>query len=146
VEHSHQVERRRLALGKLGLAGGLLAAIALVGAPPEPRAAPDPTRSLSATGRTIVAEVRNGTNRPGLARQVTKLLRQRGVDVIYFGTAPAADSTAILVRRGDPANGREVARLLGVGPVKVVPDTLLRVDLTVLLGADYRLPKDQGPL
>jgi hypothetical protein len=93
-----------------------------------------------------VAEVRNGTSRPGLARQVTKLLRQRGVDVIYFGTAPPADSTAILVRRGDPASGREVARLLGTGSVKVAPDTLLRVDLTVLLGADYRLPKDHEPL
>ena len=146
MEQSHQVGLRRLALGGLALAALGAAPISVLRAPDAPRAAPDRTGIISATRRTIVAEVRNGTARPGLARQVTKLLRQRGVDVIYFGTAPAAESTAILVRRGDPANGREVARLLGAGLVKVVPDPLLRVDLTVLLGADYRLPKDLGPL
>ena len=145
MEQSHQTGFRRVALGGLGVAVVLVAAIA-VARPPARPAARDRLGTIFPSGHTIVAEVRNGTTRPGLARQVTKLLRQRGVDVIYFGTAPAAESTAILVRRGDPANGREVARLLGAGLVKVVPDSLLRVDLTVLLGADYRLPKDQGPL
>jgi hypothetical protein len=146
VEQSHQTGLRRVALGGLGVAVVLVAAIAVARPPGHPAAARDRLGTIFPSGHTIVAEVRNGTSRPGLARQVTKLLRQRGVDVIYFGTAPAAESTAILVRRGDPANGREVARLLGAGLVKVVPDSLLRVDLTVLLGADYRLPKDQGPL
>jgi hypothetical protein len=94
-----------------------------------------------------VVEVRNGSGRPGLARQVTRLLRERGVDVIYFGTAAAAtDSTTVLVRRGDPARGHQVARALGRARVVVALDTLLRLDATVVLGADYRFPKDRFPL
>lgn len=144
MEHARQV-RLRVALGALGLAALGWATVSLARGGSLPPA--DAGRgTVFATGRTIVAEVRNGTGRPGLARQVTKLLRERGVDVIFFGTGPAADSTAIFVRRGDPATGREVARLLGAGRVKVAPDSSLRVDLTVLLGADYHFPRDQGPL
>ena len=76
---------------------------------------------------------------------MTRLLRERGVDVIYFGSAPATDSTRILVRRGEMGPAREVARLVG-GTVVWAPDSLLRVDLTVLLGADYRLPQGPAPL
>jgi hypothetical protein len=100
----------------------------------------------AAKGITVVVEVRNGTARVGLARQVTRLLRERGVDVIYFGSGPETDSTRILVRRGEVARGEDVARVLGTGSVRVVPDSLLRVDVTVLLGADYRLPRSSPPL
>lgn len=103
--------------------------------------------SISAVGRTIVVEVRNASGRPGLARQVTRLLREKGVDVIYFGTAAAAtDSTTVLVRRGDQSRGHQIARLLGRARVVMAADSLLRLDATVLLGGDYRLPKDRFPL
>jgi hypothetical protein len=36
------------------------------------------------------------------------------------------------------AQGRDVAEALGVGRVLVEPDTLRRVDVTVLLGTDWR--------
>jgi hypothetical protein len=109
--------------------------------------APNPRLALAAAkGVNVVVEVRNGTGRIGLARQVTRLLRERGVDVLYFGSGPATDSTRILVRRGDAARGEDVARVLGAGSVRVAPDSLLRVDVTILLGSDYRLPKVEAPL
>ena len=96
----------------------------------------------SAGAPGIIVEVRNGTSRVGLARQVARLLREQGVDVVYVGTSPARpDSTTVLVRRGALARGNEMARLLGGAQVRAAPDSLLRVDLTILLGADYRFPK-----
>jgi len=67
--------------------------------------------------------------------------------VIYFGTAAVpVDSTTVVVRRGDQARGHQIARLLGPVRVVMAADSLLRLDVTVLLGADYRLPKDRFPL
>jgi hypothetical protein len=89
-------------------------------------------------GRRIRVEVLNGTKRPGFARTATRALREQGLDVVFFGTGPASDTTRIFVRRGDPGQGRDVAEALGVGRVTVAPDTLRRVDVSVLLGRDWR--------
>jgi LytR cell envelope-related transcriptional attenuator len=87
----------------------------------------------------VVVEVLNGTRRQGAARVATRMLRRRGLDVVFFGNADApADSTRIVVRRGDPARGREVRGALGVGRIVVEPDTLRRVDVSVILGRDFR--------
>lgn len=103
--------------------------------------------AVALPGQRIVVEVLNGSGQTGLARRVTRLLRERGVDVIYFGTAVRlADSTRVLVRRGEPARGHEVARALGAGVVRVEPDTLLRVDVTVVLGRDFRMPRGSPPI
>jgi hypothetical protein len=88
--------------------------------------------------KRIRVEVLNGTQRPGLARTATRVLRERGIDVVFFASGPAADSTRVMVRRGDPGQGKDVAEALGGGRVSVVPDTLRRVDVTVLLGKDWR--------
>jgi len=93
---------------------------------------------IPSPGRRIRVEVLNGTTRPGLARTATRGLRQHGLDVVFFGTGPAAESTRIFVRRGDPGQGRDVAEALGVGRVLIQPDTLRRVDVSVLLGSDWR--------
>jgi len=55
------------------------------------------------------------------------------------------DSTQILVRRGDPANGRAVRSALGTGRVVVDPDTLRRVDVSVVLGQDFKPPLELHP-
>ncbi len=95
----------------------------------------------------MVVEVLNASGQSGLARQVTRLLRERGLDVIYFGNASVKeDSTLVLVRRGDASQGSQVARALGSGLVRARPDTVPRVDVTVLLGLDYRLPPGAPPL
>lgn len=109
--------------------GWLLGLMAGIGAPP------------------VVAEVRNASGRPGLARLVTRLLREKGVDVVYFGNASeVVDSTSVLVRRGPVDAGQAVGRLLGVRRVAPAADPRPRVDVTVLIGKDYRFPKERLPL
>jgi hypothetical protein len=96
----------------------------------------------------VVAEVLNGTTRRGLARLVTRLLRQGGIDVVYFGTAtaPASEDTEILVRRGDDtAVALRVVRALGAGKVRVAPAPERRVDLTIVVGKDYEPPPTSHP-
>ena len=89
--------------------------------------------------RSITVEVLNGTRRQGLARVATRVLRARGIDVVFFGNADsAADSTRVFVRRGDPVRGKDVVEALGAGRLRIGPDPVRRVDATVILGEDYR--------
>lgn len=97
-------------------------------------------------GDHIVVEVLNGSGRRGLARVATRALRSAGFDVVYFGTvADSVGITQVLARRGDSLAAVKVARALGSGQARVKPDTLLRVDVTVLLGDDYRAPPGLHP-
>ena len=110
--------------------------------PPAPRANAYPIPSPE--GRVTV-EVLNGTRRAGVARAATRMLRRRGLDVVFFGNADAAvDSTQVVVRRGESAAGREVRQAIGTGRLVVQPDTFRRVDVSVILGPDFR-PKVAGP-
>ncbi len=87
----------------------------------------------------IEAEVLNATPAVGLARAATRVLRDAGIDVVYFGsdTGAAVDSTQVLVRRGTPDAGRRVAAALGVGSVRQLPDAGRLVDVTVRVGRDF---------
>lgn len=105
---------------------------------PRPELVPGHAYPIPVPGTRIRVEVLNGTRRAGLARTATRALRAQGLDVVYFATGPGADSTRIYVRRGEPGKGRDVAEALGVGRITIQPDTLRRVDVTVLLGPDYR--------
>ena len=103
--------------------------------------APSPAAFQEPSGPRVLVEVLNASGVPGLAREGTRHLRQQGLDVVFFGNADqAVDSTEVLVRRGNGSAGARVARALGLGAVRRVEDTLRRVDVTVLLGRDYRPP------
>lgn len=107
--------------------------------------APRTARPVPGAERILV-EVLNGSGRRGLARAATRVLRQAGFDVVYFGTVSRSVSvTQALARRGDSAAAARVARALGATEVRVATDTLLRVDVTVLLGSDYRAPPGLRP-
>jgi hypothetical protein len=94
----------------------------------------------------IIVEVLNGSGRPGLARLGTRRLRRMGVDVVYFGNADSlVDSTRIVVRRGDPTVATRVRQALGTGRVGSRPDSLRRVDVSVILGPDYQPDEDGRP-
>ncbi len=94
----------------------------------------------------VVVEVLNGSGKRGLARTVTRVLRQAGFDVVYFGSAtdPVRETQA-LARRGDSALAARVAEAVGSHRVRIATDTLLRVDVTLLLGDDYRPPPGIRP-
>ena len=105
---------------------------------PRRERVPGHAYAIPSPGKRVTVEVLNGTQRPGLARTATRALREQGLDVVFFGGGPAADSTRVYVRRGDPGRGRDVAEALGVRRVSIAPDTLRRVDVTVVLGKDWR--------
>jgi hypothetical protein len=106
-----------------------------------PRSEPRPTRAFAVPlppGRVQV-EVLNGSRRQGAARAATRMLRRQGLDVVFLGNADSmADSTRVIVRRGDPNKARYVAQALGAGKVVVETDTFRRVDVSVILGDDFR--------
>jgi hypothetical protein len=87
----------------------------------------------------LVVEVINTTPAIGLARVASRRLRDAGIDVVYFGTegGQALDSTQILVRRGAAESVTPVRRALGVGAVRLAPDSTRLVDVTVRLGRDF---------
>lgn len=123
---------------------GLGAAVRLL-VPPPPPAPRVHAYPIPSPDRRITVEVLNGTRRAGVARAATRMLRRRGLDVVFYGNAEVAtDSTRVIVRRGDPGNGRQVRQALGAGRVVVEPDTLRRVDVSVVLGLDFR-PLVTGP-
>ncbi|MBI4501153.1 MAG: LytR C-terminal domain-containing protein [Gemmatimonadetes bacterium] len=95
----------------------------------------------------ITVEVLNETAVDGLAREVARRLRGRGIDVVYFGTATRRDrdSTVILVRRGDTAAATAVRRALGSGRIAVELDPDRLLDASVLVGRDLAAPLDRYP-
>jgi hypothetical protein len=110
--------------------------------PPAPRAHAYPIPSPE---QRITVEVLNGSRRAGVARAATRMLRRRGLDVVFYGNAESTvESTRVIVRRGDSVAAREVRQAIGAGRVVVEPDTLRRVDVSVILGSDFR-PKVAGP-
>jgi hypothetical protein len=123
-----------LTAGFVALAGGagLLLRPARGNEPPVQSLTPAPK------GRVQV-EVLNGTRTQGAARTATRILRGHGLDVVFLGNADSlADSTRIIVRRGNPDRARYVADALGAGKVVVETDTFRRVDVTVILGDDFK--------
>ena len=104
----------------------------------RPNEAPASVLPVPGENLGITVEVLNGTLVDGLARTVTGQLRRAGVDVVYFGSASVndLDSTLILVRRGDSTVATPIHRALAAGRIIVEPDSLLLLDVTVLLGRD----------
>jgi hypothetical protein len=87
----------------------------------------------------VQVEVLNGSRRQGAARTATRMLRSHGLDVVFLGNADSlVDSTRVIVRRGDSSRAGYIAEALGSGKVVVETDTFRRVDVTVILGEDFR--------
>lgn len=87
----------------------------------------------------VTVEVLNGTRRQGVARTATRVLRREGIDVVFLGNADSAEvATRVIARRGDREKARYVASVLGSGKVVVETDTFRRVDVSVILGEDFR--------
>lgn len=102
-------------------------------------AAAHPGRAVPGGEERVVVEVLNTTRALGLARAATHRLRDGGIDVVTFGsdTGEVLDSTQVLVRRGSREAGARVAKVLGVGTPRAMPDPGRLVDVTVRLGRDF---------
>lgn len=89
----------------------------------------------------VRVRVVNATPTSGLARRAMWRLRDLGYDVVDFGNErPYRDTTAILVHTGHTDWGTRASRALGGGDVIDRPDSLRYVDLTVVLGRDWKAP------
>jgi hypothetical protein len=87
----------------------------------------------------VRVEILNAARRSGLARRAMDELRAAGFDVVYYGNAGAqADTSLVLGRSADEGHARAVARRLGIARIEQRPDPSLLLDVTVILGADWR--------
>ena len=100
---------------------------------------------LGGTARDVTVpslkiEVLNGCGEPGLAQGAAERLQGLGHDVVSVGDAPAKGylRTVILDRRGRDRLSRELARRIGPCPVVLERVASAEVDLTLILGADWR--------
>ena len=135
-----QLGRRRVWL-PLTAATILLVAVSgfLLRADREPVATVDHAFAIPPVQGRLMVEVLNGTRRQGVARTATRMLRSHGVDVVFLGNADSAEIvTRVIVRRGDPERARTVAGVLRTGKIVVEADTFRRVDVSVILGEDFR--------
>ena len=80
--------------------------------------------------------------RRGSQRWPTRLLRDRGFDVVEMGTtSPLRDTTLVLDRSGHPQWAATIARVLGpAARSEARPDSSRYLDVTVLLGSAWRAP------
>ena len=87
----------------------------------------------------VEVEVLNGAGIPGLARDVTRRLRDAGFDVVHFGNAggPPHQVSEVLDRTGKLKAARAIAGNLDIERVRVAPDTGRYVDVSVILGKDW---------
>lgn len=93
-------------------------------------------------GVRIRVQVLNATRTRGLARRATRLLRDRGFDVVEMGTtSDARDSTLVLDRSGHPEWAELVADVMGAR-AESRPDSSRYLDVTVLIGASWRPPSE----
>jgi hypothetical protein len=89
----------------------------------------------------IRVQVLNTTKTRGLARRATRLLRDRGFDVVELGTtSPTLDTTLVLDRSGHPAWASSIAEILPPARAVARPDSSRYLDVTVLIGRSWRPP------
>ena len=89
----------------------------------------------------VRVEIINASRTRGQARSATRLLRDRGFDVVTFGNSDTTqDSTVVLDRTNHAEWASLVGKALGGARVQARPDTSRYVDVTVVLGAAWRPP------
>jgi hypothetical protein len=90
----------------------------------------------------VRVEVLNAGGVAGAAREATRILRDRGFDVVYFGNARgfAPDSSLVLDRAGKGSHAAAVGEALEIERVRSRPDTTRYLEVTVVIGRDWKAP------
>ena len=91
----------------------------------------------------VKVEVLNASGLSGVALDATRLLRDLGFDVVYYGNAGtySDDPSVVLDRVGDLAKAQAVGGALGIPLARTELDSTLLLDLTVRLGPDWQRPE-----
>jgi hypothetical protein len=91
----------------------------------------------------IRVQVLNTTKTKGLARRATRLLRDRGFDVVEIGTVgPTIDTTVVLDLSGHPTWADAAAKVMAPARTRVRADSSRYLDITVLIGSTWRPPAE----
>ena len=99
-----------------------------------------PDDAKAPEGTRIKVEILNGTKTKGLARRATLFLRDRGFDVVGSGTNTEQRAmTVVYDRSGHPDWAARVAQAMAA-PVVTQRDSSRYLDVTVILGANWRPP------
>jgi hypothetical protein len=105
--------------------------------------AADDTLARPPAGARVRVQVVNATTVRGLGRRATFYLRDRGFDVLEVGTTrDRQERTLVLDRSGHPEWARRVAHAMGGARVRARPDSSRYLDVTVLVGLDWRPPSE----
>ena len=103
------------------------------------------TDSLARAPKGVRVRVRvlNASNVNGLAKRATSVLRDHGFDVVEYEGAmqktPRA-TTLVQTHTGHDEWSDRVIRVLGTGTTETRADSSRFVDLTVVLGVDWKAP------
>ncbi|NVM00893.1 MAG: LytR C-terminal domain-containing protein [Candidatus Helarchaeota archaeon] len=106
-------------------------------------------KELDKDGRIYKIQVLNGCGVDKIAERFTNFLRQNGFDVIETGNYTLLGTrrsnyyfnmreTIVIGRSGKPDAAKDVARVLGTDNVVKQFSTDLMVDVTVIIGKDYK--------
>jgi hypothetical protein len=99
-----------------------------------------PDNAKAPDGVRVKVEVLNATKTKGLARRATFFLRDLGFDVVGNGTNPEQRAATIVYdRSGHPDWAARVGRAMDA-PVVKLPDSSRYLDVTVILGGNWRPP------
>jgi hypothetical protein len=98
------------------------------------------TQSLVPPGVRIKVEVLNATKVRGLARRATMYLRDRGFDVVAAGTSSEQLSKTLILDRSNHPQWAALAARAFNAKVESRPDSSRYLDVTVLIGSDWRPP------
>ena len=95
--------------------------------------------------QNIEVEVLNGCGVPSLAAKTTDFLRSKHFDVVFSGNArnQQYQHTLIILRNEKVESFIKIANSFDIDytditQIQVIPDESLCLDVTVILGADYR--------
>ncbi len=92
--------------------------------------------------KTLKVEVLNGCGIDGLAKTLTSYLREKNIDVVYFGDFESwLLSETLVIDRRDPklANAKVIGKLIGVKENRMFPQLSpqRQLDVSIIIGKNY---------
>ncbi|MCK4595704.1 LytR C-terminal domain-containing protein [candidate division WOR-3 bacterium] len=91
--------------------------------------------------KKIRVTVLNGTTIDGLAARAREYLKKNECDVLQVRNASTSYEKTVIIDRVDRelGNARRIRHLLRIGEISYEPDQTHIVEVTVILGEDYKL-------
>lgn len=92
--------------------------------------------------KTLKVEVLNGCGVDGLAKTLTNYLREKNIDVVYFGDYESWTlSETLVIDRRDPnlKNAKIIGKLIGVKENRMFPQLSpqRQLDVSIIIGKNY---------